>query len=113
MVLPLSLIRTSQQNPVLVELKTGETLSGILVNSDNWMNMELADVVLTAKDGERFHQVAQVFVRGNNVKFVRVPDEVIDVVKDEVLRASAAAPRGRGGRGGFASRGGRGARNQY
>ena len=105
MVLPLSIIRSTVQGPILVELKNGETYSGILGACDNWMNMQLKEAVLTSKDGDKFWKLDEVFLRGNNVKYVRVPDEVIDIAKEEALKAAdaAAAMRGgRGGRGGYA-----------
>jgi U6 snRNA-associated Sm-like protein LSm4 len=34
--LPLSLLRAGKDNPMLVELKNGETYNGILVNCDIW-----------------------------------------------------------------------------
>jgi U6 snRNA-associated Sm-like protein LSm4 len=47
------------------------------------------------------------YIRGSTIKYLRIPDEVIDMVKEEVV----AKGRGRGdgkGRGGGAQRGGRG-----
>ena len=40
--LPLSLLKTSQGHPMLVELKNGETYNGELVSCDNWMNIRCA-----------------------------------------------------------------------
>lgn len=53
---------------MLVELKDGETLNGHLVNCDNWMNLTLKEVVQTMPDGEHFFRLAEVYVRGNNVR---------------------------------------------
>lgn len=39
--LPLTLLRTAQGNPMLVELKNGDTYNGRLVNCDSWMNINL------------------------------------------------------------------------
>jgi U6 snRNA-associated Sm-like protein LSm4 len=52
---------------MLVELKSGETLNGHLVNCDTYMNLTLKEVVLTAADGERFYRLGEAYVRGNNV----------------------------------------------
>ena len=41
--LPLSLLRTAQNHPMLVELKNGETYNGHLVSCDNWMNINLRE----------------------------------------------------------------------
>ena len=104
MVLPLSLIKTTVSHPILVELKNGEAYSGVLVNCDNWMNLHLKDVVLTSKDGDKFWRLPEIFLRGNNIKYMRVPDDIIDIVKDEALKASIKPVMSTP----FASRGGRG-----
>ena len=91
MVLPLSLLRSASNHPILVELKSGETYSGVLAECDGWMNMHMRDAVLTSKDGDRFWRVPACFIRGNNVKTIRVPDEVIELAVRE--NASAVADR--------------------
>lgn len=58
------------------------------------------------QDGDRFWRMPECYIRGSTIKYLRIPDEVIDMVKEEVV----AKGRGRGdskGRGG-AQRGGRG-----
>jgi small nuclear ribonucleoprotein (snRNP)-like protein len=65
--LPLGLLSAAQGQPVLVELKNGETLNGHLINCDNWMNLTLKEVVQTSAEGDRFFRVPEVYVRGNNV----------------------------------------------
>ena len=58
--LPLSLLKAAQSQPVLVELKTGDTYNGTLDTLDNFMNLRLKDVVCTSKDGDKFWQMAEV-----------------------------------------------------
>ncbi|CAI5505777.1 unnamed protein product [Closterium sp. Naga37s-1] len=84
--LPLSLLKTAQGHPMLVELKNGETYNGHLVSCDTWMNIHLREVICTSKDGDRFWRMPQCYVRGNTIKYLRVPDEVIDKVQEEVIR---------------------------
>lgn len=51
------------------------------------------------------------YIRGSTIKYLRIPDEVIDMVKEEVIQKS----KGRGemrGRGG-PQRGGRGGRGMH
>ncbi|KAK0394880.1 hypothetical protein QR680_000985 [Steinernema hermaphroditum] len=84
MVLPLSLLRTAQNHPMLVELKNGETYNGHLVSCDSWMNVHLRDAICTSKEGDRFTKMPEVYVRGSTIKYLRIPDEVVDLVKDEV-----------------------------
>ncbi|KAI5801619.1 hypothetical protein DFH27DRAFT_557343 [Peziza echinospora] len=124
--LPLSLLNTAQGHPMLVELKSGETLNGHLVNCDTWMNLTLKEVIQTSPDGDKFFRLSECYVRGNNIKYLRVPDEIIDLVKDSQQshqpggfqsRGGGGGPRGghptrgggdRGGRGGGGDRGDRG-----
>nr|XP_043610573.1 sm-like protein LSM4 [Erigeron canadensis] len=108
--LPLSLLKTAQGHPMLVELKNGETYNGHLVNCDTWMNIHLREVICTSKDGDRFWRMPECYIRGNTIKYLRVPDEVIDKVQDEKSRADRKPPvlgRGRG-RGDGSGRPGRG-----
>jgi len=102
--LPLSLLRTAQNHPMLVELKNGETYNGHLVSCDNWMNVNLREVICTSRDGDKFWRMPECYIRGSSIKYLRIPDEVIDMVKEEVLSKG----RGRGdsrGRGGPGQRG--------
>ncbi|CAA6662731.1 unnamed protein product [Spirodela intermedia] len=94
--LPLSLLKTAQGHPMLVELKNGETYNGHLVNCDTWMNIHLREVICTSKDGDRFWRMPECYIRGNTIKYLRVPDEVIDKVQEETSKSRSARGRGRG-----------------
>ncbi|KAI6715720.1 hypothetical protein PZA11_001959 [Diplocarpon coronariae] len=96
--LPLGLLTAAQGHPMLVELKNGETLNGHLVNCDTWMNLTLKEVVQTSPDGDKFFRLPEVYVKGNNIKYLRVPDEIIDLVKEQQQRDQSSGYRG--GRGG-------------
>uniref|UniRef100_A0A7S1F8A3 U6 snRNA-associated Sm-like protein LSm4 n=1 Tax=Noctiluca scintillans TaxID=2966 RepID=A0A7S1F8A3_NOCSC len=102
MVLPMSLLRTAQNQPMMVELKNGETYSGVLASCDGFMNLHMRDIVCTSRDGERFWKIPECYVRGNSIKYLRLPDEVIDMVKDEpatrkeIRQQFKGARRGRG-----------------
>ncbi|KAK3071448.1 RNA processing protein [Teratosphaeriaceae sp. CCFEE 6253] len=94
---------------MLVELKNGETLNGHLVNCDTYMNLTLKEVVQTSPDGDKFFRLPECYVRGNNfgaltpaqIKYLRVPDEIVDLVKDQQVAQQSQ----RGGRGGMGHRG--------
>jgi len=96
---------------MLVELKNGETLNGHLVNCDTWMNLTLKEVVQTSPEGDKFFRLPEVYVRGNNIKYLRVPEEIIEKVKDQ-QQNQQSSNRGRGGgashRGDAGGRGDRG-----
>lgn len=99
--LPLNLLNTAQGHPMLVELKNGETYNGHLVNCDTWMNVNLRDVICTSPEGDRFWRMPECYIRGNTVKYMRIPEEVVDLVREYKRPASGTyQPGGRGG-GGF------------
>nr|CAD7258251.1 unnamed protein product [Timema shepardi] len=56
------------------------------------------------EDGDKFWRMPECYIRGSTIKYLRIPDEVIDMVKEETIVKS----RGRGemkGRGGGQARG--------
>ncbi|KAL1490890.1 hypothetical protein ABEB36_011568 [Hypothenemus hampei] len=98
--LPLSLLRTAQNHPMLVELKNGETYNGHLVSCDNWMNINLREVICTSRDGDKFWKMPECYIRGSTIKYLRIPDEVIDMVKEETIIKNKQSRDPKGGRGG-------------
>ncbi|RLL98597.1 hypothetical protein CFD26_105161 [Aspergillus turcosus] len=101
--LPLGLLTAAQGHPMLVELKNGETLNGHLANCDNWMNLILKEVVQTSPEGDRFFRLPEVYVRGNNIKYLRIPEEIVEMVKEQ--QQNQPQNRNRGGREGRGDRG--------
>jgi len=61
------LLSTNDALPQLVELKSGETYNGHMVDCDTFMNVTLRDVYLTSPDGEKFWKLKEVYIRGNVV----------------------------------------------
>ncbi|KND88534.1 putative U6 snRNA-associated Sm-like protein LSm4, partial [Tolypocladium ophioglossoides CBS 100239] len=118
--LPLSLLNAAQGHPMLVELKNGETLNGHLVQCDTWMNLTLKEVVQTSPEGDKFMRLKEAYVKGNNVrrylvpsrrgliKYLRVPEEIIDQVSEAQKSQQGGFRGGRGGqsRGEHGGRGG-------
>ena len=78
--LPLSLLKTAVNTPILIELKSGETYNGTLESCDAFMNINLADVIVTNRTGDRFWSLKSCYVRGVCVKYLRVQDEVRKVL---------------------------------
>ncbi|KAL7522791.1 hypothetical protein ACHAWX_007495, partial [Stephanocyclus meneghinianus] len=106
--LPLSLLKSSTTLPLLVELKSGTTYNGRLLSCDTYMNLNLADVVCTSKDGDQFWKLNECYVRGTSIKYLRLPEEAVERVgEDDGRWKGGGGGRGRG-RGGRESRGGRG-----
>ena len=47
------------------------------------MNINLREVICTSRDGDRFWRMNECYIRGSMIKYLRIPDEVIDQVKEE------------------------------
>lgn len=73
----------------LVELKNGETFNGLLVSCDNFMNINLREVICTSRDGDKFTKIKECYIRGSTIKYLRIPDEVIDQVKEDAHSRSS------------------------
>lgn len=113
MVLPQAVLRAATHGPALVELKNGDSYSGTLAAVDNLMNIRLENTVFTPLGSQRFERLKECTIRGQFVKFVRFPDNVLDslAAQQEAAQAVAAAGarwKGRGGRSGGGRSGGRG-----
>ncbi|EGF84290.1 hypothetical protein BATDEDRAFT_85018 [Batrachochytrium dendrobatidis JAM81] len=103
--LPLSLLNKAQGHPMLIELKNGDTFNGHLVNCDPYMNVNLREVIRTSADGEKFWKIPEIYIRGSTIKYLRVPDEILDLVKEEQSRPRQNDDRRGGYRSGGMGRG--------
>ncbi len=108
--LPLSLLQTAVNKDLLVELRNGDTYNGKLTGCNAFMNICLTDVICTSSDGKRFWKMTECYIHGNSIKYLRVPDEIIDEVPtaDAESRDHKSPRPFSGGRGDGAGRGGRG-----
>ncbi|TWU75520.1 RNA processing protein [Metarhizium rileyi] len=97
--LPLSLLNAAQGHPMLVELKNGETLNGHLVQCDTWMNLTLREVVQTSPRGDKFTRLKEAYIKGNNIKYLRVDDDIINQVNESQKGQQGNFRAGRGGHG--------------
>lgn len=96
---PLSLLFSTKGQEILVELRNGDTYNGTLSSCDAYMNLNLEDVYRTSKDGDRFWEIPEVYIRGSSIKYLRIPDEVIDNIDEEKVNQEISQQRG-GYRGG-------------
>ena len=51
----------------------------------------IQEVICTSRDGDHFWRMNECYVRGSTIKYLRIPDEVIDMVKDENIQRMKAA----------------------
>lgn len=73
---PLTLIRLSRRRNISLELKDRQVVTGYLVKCDVAMNMHLQNVTVEKVTGEKLF-ISQCFLKGQNVKFVRIESKVL------------------------------------
>ena len=73
--IPIKLLHEAENHVVTVELKNGELYRGYLMESEDTMNMRLDDVYITKRNG-KIVRLEQVFVRGSQVRFIVMPDNL-------------------------------------
>ncbi|RKO99842.1 hypothetical protein CXG81DRAFT_27410, partial [Caulochytrium protostelioides] len=70
---PLKLLHESLGHVVTLELHSGVTYRGLLLEVEDTMNCQLRNLTATARDGRVTH-LEQVYIRGGHVRFFIVPD---------------------------------------
>uniref|UniRef100_A0A7S0RE46 Small nuclear ribonucleoprotein Sm D3 n=1 Tax=Pyramimonas obovata TaxID=1411642 RepID=A0A7S0RE46_9CHLO len=98
--IPIKLLHEAEGHTVTVEMKTGETYRGQLLESeDNW-NCQMGEVTFTAKDG-KVSKLEHIFLRGSKIRFLIIPDMLKNApmfkrIDPKIKKASAmGAGRGR------------------
>lgn len=92
----------NQGHVVTVELSSGHTYRGKLIEAEDNMNIQLRDITVTSRDGMVSH-LEQVYVRGSHIRLFILPDMLkhAPMFRPDTLaktRAQNTGPRG-GGRG--------------
>ncbi|GLE10558.1 hypothetical protein PINS_up022704 [Pythium insidiosum] len=71
---PIALLHEGEGRVVTIELKNGEIYRGLLSESEDSMNCQLSDVVLTQRDGQK-SKLELVYVRGSQIKLIILPED--------------------------------------
>ena len=71
--LPTILLHEGEAHVITVELKNGTTYRGELVQSEDSWNLLLKDVKVTTREGKE-HTLNTIYLRGNQVRFIILPD---------------------------------------
>ncbi len=69
---PLKTLQRAVNNKILVRLKDGHEYVGRLLETDAYMNLVLTEAE-ELEDGEPIARYGEVFIRGNNILFIK-PD---------------------------------------
>eukprot|EP00038_Savillea_parva_P006403 m.163590 g.163590 ORF g.163590 m.163590 type:complete len:113 (-) comp12314_c0_seq1:1704-2042(-) len=70
---PVKLLHEAEGHTVTCVLKGGEQYRGKLVEAEDNMNCQLADIVFTDKTGKTSH-LESVYIRGSKMRFLQLPD---------------------------------------
>lgn len=98
------MLTSVKSQEILVELKNGESVYGKLTDCDSWMNLTLSDVVVNYNKGEKFNKLNEIYIRGSHIKFLRLPDLVMDHAKEQTLLSQEQRNRNQKRKGGFQNR---------
>ena len=69
---PLTILQNAQSSEILLRLKDGTEYRGLLKEIDAYMNMILEDAT-EILDGSPVAKYSEIFIRGNNLLFIK-PD---------------------------------------
>lgn len=73
--IPIKVLHEAKGLVVNIELKTGQTYRGRLLNVEDNMNVQLKEVTIIARDGQ-VSTTDTCFLRGSNIRFFVVPDNL-------------------------------------
>ncbi|CAN7986140.1 small nuclear ribonucleoprotein Sm D3 [Ixodes scapularis] len=108
---PIKVLHEAEGHIVTCETNTGEVYRGKLVEAEDNMNCQMANITVTYRDG-RVAQLENVYIRGSKIRFLILPDMLKNAPmfkkagtktatasagrgKSAILRAQAARGRGR------------------
>ena len=72
---PLTVLQKNTKKDVIVRLKSGVEYKGKMENVDSYMNLIMTDAE-ELKDGKTTEKFGRVILRGNNVLFIKLENEL-------------------------------------
>ena len=72
---PLTVLQKNTKKGVIVTLKSGVEYRGKMENVDSYMNLIMTDAE-ELKDGKAVEKFGRVILRGNNVLFIKLENEL-------------------------------------
>ena len=72
---PLTTLQKNTKKTVIVRLKNDVEYKGRIVNVDSYMNLIMADAE-ELKDGKTVEKYGRIILRGNNVLFIKLENEL-------------------------------------
>lgn len=95
---PIKVLHEAEGHIITCETNTGEVYRGKLIEAEDNMNCQMANITVTYRDG-RVAQLENVFIRGSKIRFLILPDMLKNAPmfkKVGVKQGGGAAVAGRG-----------------
>jgi len=86
MMFPNFFLKNSKNKKILIEIKNGDNINGIINNIDNFMNIHIKNGIITKKDGKNFYKMSDIYIRGSNINSINFDEKVYEEIikkKDE------------------------------
>ncbi|MFQ6123684.1 MAG: LSM domain-containing protein [Candidatus Heimdallarchaeota archaeon] len=69
---PIHLLEKALNTTIIIRLKDNRELEGRLKSADSYMNLELTNATERDQEGNKIVKYGELFLRGNNILFVRL-----------------------------------------
>uniref|UniRef100_A0A9J8A5C1 Small nuclear ribonucleoprotein Sm D3 n=1 Tax=Cyprinus carpio carpio TaxID=630221 RepID=A0A9J8A5C1_CYPCA len=93
---PIKVLHEAEGHIVTCETNSGEVYRGKLIEAEDNMNCQMANITVTYRDG-RVSQLEQVYIRGSKIRFLILPDMLKNApMLKSMKNKNQAAGAGRG-----------------
>lgn len=94
---PIKVLHEAEGHIITCETNTGEVYRGKLIEAEDNMNCQMANITVTYRDG-RTAQLENVFIRGSKIRFLILPDMLKNapMFKKVGVKQGSSAVAGRG-----------------
>lgn len=84
--LPLEILKGAKNKKVLVQIKNGDYINGILENVDTFMNLKITNFIYNNKEKGEFFKANEIFIRGNNISSLNFEENLLEeIIKEKEL----------------------------
>jgi small nuclear ribonucleoprotein (snRNP)-like protein len=73
-------LKNSKNKKILIEIKNGDNINGIIYNIDNFMNIHIKNGIITKKDGKNFFKMSDIYIRGSNINSINFDEKVYEEI---------------------------------
>ena len=92
---PIKVLHEAEGHVVTCETNTGEVYRGKLIEAEDNMNCQMANITVTYRDG-RVAQLENVFIRGSKIRFLILPDMLKNAPMFKRVQSRGGGGAGRG-----------------